>query len=94
MDGINENEYFASLVNVYPNPATDVISLDIPRDVLLDNDQGTLRIVDMTGREVYNEKVQSAGIVRIGTSYFANGIYSILLETPQHGTLHKQFVVR
>jgi N-acetylneuraminic acid mutarotase len=94
IDGINESEYFASLVNVYPNPATDVISLDIPRDVLSDNDQGTLRIVDMTGREVYNEKVQSAGIVRIGTSNFANGIYSILLETPQHGTLHKQFVVR
>lgn len=94
VDGITESEHIAALIGMYPNPSTDQVTFEIPGEVMSYNDKGTLHIVDLAGREVHSQQVQGAGVIRVSTSSFATGVYSVMFVTPQHGTIKKQLIVR
>ena len=94
IDGVSGQERFESFIQMYPNPAAEYVTLDIPNEVISFNKQAAIRIVDVSGREVYAEQLSGPGIIRINTASFSNGVYSVLLQTQEHGTLHKQLIVR
>lgn len=94
IDGISEQEYLASLVSVFPNPAFDQVSLDVPKEVVGYSETANMNIVDMAGRKIYSQTIEGPGIVRISTTSFARGVYHIMIETESHGTLTKQLIVR
>lgn len=76
--GINEQS--SPSVEIYPNPANDVIH--VKADI---EGKATLRIIDMLGRTVYESKIQNTGgtsksseITTIDTSRIGNeGIYTL-----------------
>ncbi|NLN74607.1 MAG: T9SS type A sorting domain-containing protein [Bacteroidales bacterium] len=59
--------------NVYPNPASDVVQISSPVNFQ------TLRVFDMTGREIYTEIV-NANNTSLNVSNLNKGIYLITLE--------------
>lgn len=94
IDGISEQEYLASLLSVYPNPALDHATIDITTELVDYAESATLEIVDMAGRKVYTQTVNGPGRIALETTSFARGVYHIMLHTEVHGTVAKQFVVR
>jgi N-acetylneuraminic acid mutarotase len=94
IDGISEQEYFASLISMYPNPAFDYVVLDIPSTLIGYAESAQLTIVDLGGRTVYTQSVNGPGQQRIATTDLAHGVYHLLLATEAHGTITKQLIVR
>ena len=66
--GIGDN-YLANQINIYPNPATDYINVDLPESA-----QYTL--IDLTGRQ-FLSKTNSGQTERIDVSGLESGIYFI-----------------
>jgi len=94
IDGVSEQEHYASLISLYPNPAMDYINLDIAQDVVSYDEETVLSIVDMGGRKVHTQLVGGPQLVRISTTGMSPGVYNVVLETELHGTIYKRFTVR
>lgn len=67
--------------NIYPNPANDFVSVELPE--LIKN--ATIRIMNSIGQVVYQQTVASAGnsktIKLIDTGSFAKGVYTLIIES-------------
>lgn len=61
-----------TLINMYPNPATDELHIEILNDINIYK----INIVDILGSEVYSEKIQSKKKL-IDISAFANSVYLV-----------------
>ncbi len=70
--GISESQK-ASEISIYPNPFTDVVSIDRPI-----YDEVTLNMFDVLGRMVMTKKVSGTKI-EMSTAELANGMYSLQL---------------
>lgn len=70
---------------VYPNPATDVITVEL-RTAIGNNAQ--LSVVDLTGKTVYNAPV-TASKVQIDASSFATGVYIVQYTDDTHNDIMK-----
>jgi hypothetical protein len=58
-----------AIVNVYPNPATDMINVVVSEDA-------TVQLVDVSGRQViYQTNVLANEAASISTASIANGVY-------------------
>lgn len=73
--------------NVFPNPADNQIQLALPSN----NQEGTVKIVDVLGKVVYEEKISNSK--KVYTEEFKNGVY-ILSFTSNGTTYTKRFVVK
>jgi len=69
--GIDDN--ILSKISVFPNPATDVITLSMPESVELQS----IAVFDVLGSLVSNEIVNN----QIDVSYFKQGVYFLTLTT-------------
>ena len=79
---IGYKELNLNQITLYPNPVTDVLRFQ-------KNINGTVQIIDITGKTVYNSIINSNNL---NTSHFSPGVYQIILEELK-GTLHHgQFV--
>jgi hypothetical protein len=78
-DFVNSNKSKAlSEITVYPNPATSVLNLDVPKDVSV----RALSIVDINGKEVYRSNASSMNNhVEINISALPEGMYAVRMET-------------
>lgn len=74
-DGIEELEEDDYRLFIYPNPAQDYVSVDLP----LPYNKGTLQIIDMQGRLIKTITINNGGLQHIETSDLANGLYQILV---------------
>jgi hypothetical protein len=66
--------------HVYPNPATELIHLDIPESI---NGEHSLKFYDMEGRMIRQERIETGNINRthqVSVQDMAPGIYVIRLE--------------
>jgi PKD repeat protein len=63
-----------SMVKVYPNPAKDVITIEVSEMI----NYGILTLVDLTGKQVYKSLLNKQNIVPI--SELNNGIYLVKIE--------------
>ncbi len=80
-----------ALQAIYPNPATDVLYLDIS---LLSKENITLEILNPLGQTIYNaKKLLDAGsnTISLNTSFLANGNYTIRLKTKTE-SITQQFI--
>lgn len=79
--GIEGADKKVSIKKLYPNPAEDIISLDLS---VLNGDKGTLIIRDLMGREMYKEKrTLNAGNNewQINVADWSSGIYFIEVQS-------------
>jgi len=74
-------EYVPFSMGIYPNPAQDNVNIQL---VLTEESANiTLKLLDLSGREVYAQTVREPGsalMVSIETSQFANGMYQITVQ--------------
>jgi len=71
--GIDENSIFAG-VAVYPNPATDMLSVDLST---VEAENITITLVDMTGKTIAVQQNAAASVAQFDLSAFAKGMYQV-----------------
>ncbi|MCH8903744.1 MAG: T9SS type A sorting domain-containing protein [Bacteroidetes bacterium] len=77
--------------NIYPNPARHVLNIEVEN---LNRSTLEMEMVDMLGRQVYSNKLNSAGTTRIDLKGFHSGIYLIRLYDNESGTIiTKKFIL-
>jgi hypothetical protein len=67
--GIDEQNIYTDKVKVFPNPATDAISINAEID-----EADNIQLIDVSGKLIGNYKIQNYN-VNINTALFAEGIY-------------------
>lgn len=80
--GVNE-------LQVYPNPATNRLNVSF---MMQDEATVSCKILDMTGKLLYNKQIESnGGLIEetVSLSEFAKGIYFLRIETPNGTTIEK-----
>lgn len=85
--GVEEIESL-NRVNIYPNPASDVINIVFDR-----NDEYTVRIMDLSGKLVYSNVV-NADRLRIENNRLVSGVYFVRIEDAYNNTITKKLVVK
>lgn len=75
--GIEENTNLANLLNVYPNPAHDVLNIALPTST----DVYTVKLLNVLGAVVYEEKTNKTAAVSINLANKAKGVYFLNVET-------------
>lgn len=78
-------------LNIYPNPANDVVLIDIPSDAA---DQLSLRIVDLSGRMVLNEMIYSKNQIKVDVSDFTNGVYMVSLTDALGNSYNQKLIIK
>ncbi|MBX3163177.1 MAG: T9SS type A sorting domain-containing protein, partial [Bacteroidetes bacterium] len=80
--GIKENNLNQINLSVYPNPANSILNIESP----LSPKGGTIKIVDVLGKEMLNEKLRiENGAAQINVSELKSGIY--FLQVYEKGKL-------
>jgi hypothetical protein len=69
--GIEEQSLIAS--NIYPNPATDLIRIDLNENI----NQASVEIIDITGKVVLTQSIVSSTTINVNN--LARGIYTLRL---------------
>ena len=67
------------LLNVYPNPATDVINVILPADF-----NTTAYVFDMNGREVLHQEVNHVDHIKFNISNLTKGYYVVKLQNEKN----------
>lgn len=70
-DGVNEINNKDLSMKIYPNPAQEAFTIELPQKVSF-----SLLVNDVTGRKIYERK-NAMGIVKVDCSSFSNGIYFV-----------------
>jgi len=77
--GIDDPE--ASLINIYPNPATDIVNIEIPTGVLDGNT--IIAIADAQGRIVLEEQVNATNgyFYQLNIQTLDKGMYQLIITS-------------
>ncbi len=87
-----DDEYLSSLVTVFPNPSSDRFNISLDG---INTSNISYRLVDMTGRILLQDKVQTSGSnneIDINGISLPDGMYSLRIDTDQ-GSIAKKLVV-
>lgn len=81
----------STTINIYPNPATDVLHIQIDAQQQLN---ATVQVMDITGRTLYTAPVGATGRYNhtVNTSAYSTGLYTLQLTSGNQSIRHK-FVV-
>ena len=74
--GINENS-FASSINLFPNPANNHLTIALP----VTSKKIEVCITDITGKIIYTTTSTDTKNIEVSTKDFAEGIYSVHIQT-------------
>lgn len=90
--GISENQFIASIISIYPVPATNALNIDFSGD---SNFESQLIISDLTGRVVM-QQYSSPGIEHmiLDISDLATGTYTISRVTKDGNTISRGIFVK
>lgn len=79
--GIDEHKSTNSAITVYPNPATNFVSFNLPSELF--NVDAIVSIIDLSGKQVITEHIQKTknGVHTLNVSELPNGIYFITLNS-------------
>jgi hypothetical protein len=81
-------EMLSASVAVYPNPASDQVSVSISPDIK----SATIRIINVLGQQVMSDVVNSGVTKQIDVSNYAKGLYTIVIENKETRTYKKLLV--
>ncbi len=88
--GINERKKVEYRLDIFPNPTTGKITIDIPDDLIPDKSKGIIvKIMDVTGRKLLEEKVRHFPHEINGTS-LPSGIYVVTVGDKAVGRFLKE----
>jgi hypothetical protein len=82
--GINQYADSKMQANIYPNPANDILYIEI------NEEQGEIKVVDLLGNEIKSEKINKS--LQVDVSSFINGVYFIEIKTSK-GFLTKKVII-
>ncbi|MBX3165659.1 MAG: T9SS type A sorting domain-containing protein [Bacteroidetes bacterium] len=87
--GLNEYVMSNMQVEVYPNPANDLVKIEsnIP------NEELNISIVDVTGRTVMNKKLEIKNHTADIELNLSNGVYILKITNNQQKTISKKLVI-
>lgn len=71
-------------LNIYPNPATDVLYIQSPSLVK------SVQVMDMSGKLLIKQETQITGNVQVSVNELSQGVYFVKIET-EEGTYTKKF---
>ena len=74
--GIIENS-FASSINLYPNPATNNLTIELGRN----NKKVNVTITDITGKIIYATTANETNKIEVNTNEFAEGVYLVQVRS-------------
>jgi hypothetical protein len=77
----------ASAINVYPNPATDVVNVELPANT------ESVKVLNTVGQVVYSNNVISNDVLAIDAKSFANGAYVIQIVKTNGDVMNAKVVV-
>ncbi len=84
---LSTNDFLASQLSVYPNPATNVINVSNADNILVNG----VEIVDLNGRTVKTAKFDGVTEAQINISDLSAGMYMMTVSSDQ-GTLTKKII--
>ena len=73
--GVTDNS-FASSINLFPNPATNHLTIELPNA----NKKVEVTITDVTGKIIYSTTASETQKLEVNTSDFAEGIYVVQIQ--------------
>lgn len=79
------------LFSISPNPANQYLNVGYSQINILT--KAAIQIVDMSGRAVYNESLNSNHSTRIDISFLANGVYSVMLKDNSSILTNRKLVI-
>jgi len=81
-----------SLVNFYPNPASDLVSITYPEDF----DRGSLQVRDALGRIIYSDDLNAETTQsQLNVSGWQPGVYQVsLMDVSSWSIINRRLVVR
>ena len=77
VNGIKDEEQ-SSVVNVYPNPTADIVTIDLSKENAINADM-SVQLLDINGRVVSESKLSEAK-AQISTANMANGSYIVTVR--------------
>lgn len=85
---VNVEVFKPTLVDIYPNPAKDMVTIRVTPDIK------EFKVFDILGNELISYKVnQGRQSIPLNVSNYTNGVYPVLLITDSGKNLTKKFVV-
>ncbi len=94
--GINNNAATSQspYIKLFPNPATDLLNVDLANANAIISANATIIITDIMGKLIYKQKLtHQQNIVNINTSEFSNGLYFVSLKTNEALISTDKFIV-
>jgi long-subunit fatty acid transport protein len=79
-------------INVYPNPATDMIT--ISQSGVIQKGLVSVSLMNISGQVVSRQKMPSQNEMQISVGYLLPGIYYVVIQDAAGNTLHRQAVVK
>jgi len=92
LNNASVEEFNASGLNLFPNPANETFSISYPST---GSDMATISVTDMSGKTVYtaSKSINSqGGNIQIGTDGLANGMYRVTFASGNVNTASKLVV--
>ncbi|HKR06493.1 MAG TPA: T9SS type A sorting domain-containing protein [Bacteroidia bacterium] len=89
VQGINNTDFKKNKITFYPNPAFDIASISLNN---IENRAGEIRIIDVYGKIVYVQQLQSLNSnlpIKINVSNFSKGIYFFIIADGKGKTVNK-----
>ena len=87
--GFSVNKANVSTLTLYPNPAQSEMSIVLPFE---QNSEVSIKIVDVTGREVYSKQTMSIEKENINISNLSNGVYLVMAKQGDVKLTQKLFI--
>jgi hypothetical protein len=89
---IQETDAAVLDVNVYPNPTTELVNIQINHSTL---DQVVVTITDLQGKEVYSGKYAGiSNVIGINTASYATGTYVLSLKNSNNQVLGTYKIIK
>ena len=86
----NMNTNNESSVSIYPNPATDYITIELMN--VVDNDKTNITLTDLTGKVVYTNEVSQISRLTLNTNSFSKGMYILNVKTGSKNFINKLII--
>jgi len=84
---LSTNEYLASHFNLYPNPATNVVTITNSENMLVNQ----VVVYDTTGKQISAQNFNAQATIQLNVEHLASGTYMLHITTHE-GTAVKKLV--
>ena len=75
--GANTIDAYENVCNLYPNPASDILFVEL----LNGDENASVQIMSIDGKLVLTEQIASDGANSVDIAHLANGIYTVIVNT-------------